>query len=397
MRTNMVFFSMLLCIFSCTQKNGNTKTQKEISEDTITPANPQVKIGQTKIILSEPSQKITVASNKITKAVGKKGIRITVDPSALETVNGAPLGVEIEIELKEITNQEELFKNDAPTACYGRLLVSGGAYYIGMTSNGNTLKVKAGKSVSIQLPEISANEMELFYGERDSSGNLNWITAGKKIIPQKNLKEVKTEIVTTKKVETVPTKDTTREMSDLEKLLNYADQKGGRMSAAEFKSMANTGKIADNDGADFSTRVTEITDTATGKKVKEIKTLYYNPVEITSLGWINCDRFYNNPNKSEIECEFDSSFNITSAAIYVVFKNMNAMQKEYVAKATPASLMKLINQYPAGEAVKLIAITNIGGKFYESKQELVLQSKERVRLKFSPVNDIALIKSNYRF
>lgn len=399
MRKYSIFFMMLLCIFSCNQHAGNSKTQNSVSQDTTRSVNDPVRNGITKIILSEPGQKIIVPSGKIQQVIGKKGIRITVDPSALETINGEPLGSQIEIELKEINNQEDLFKNDAPTISDGQLLVSGGAYYIGMSSGGNQLKIKPGKGLSIQIPKTSKNEMQLFYGERDSAGVLNWVAAGKKITPEKIITldtaiALKNKIIT--EVAARPIKDTSKQISDLERLFNYADERGGRISAAEFKALVNSNPV-DSDGTDFTTRVTEVLDTITGKKMKEVYTNYYNPVEIKNLGWINCDRFYNSPGKSEIRCEFDSSLNVTSAAIYVIFKNINSMLKETVIKSNDMAPGKLKNQYPVGESVTIIGVTNVGGKFYESKQELVLQSNELIKFRFSPINDLELLKTSYRF
>ena len=393
MRKHLFFFGMLLCIFSCNQKTEKNKELGTSSQDTVARVTLPIN-NNAPIVLTEPGQKFTVTSGKINQVVGKKGLKITVDPSALETVNGATLGSNIEIELKEITNQEELFKNDAPTVSDGRLLVSGGAYYIAMVSGGSQLKIKKGRSLNIQIPKNSKNEMELFYGERDSNGTLNWKVAGKKIIPEKMIVQVDRPDIANEAISadvSSEIEDTTQ-ISNLERLFNRG---GGRISTTDFKNL--TTPPVNDDKPDLSVRVKEKKDSITGKKVKEVETAYYNPVEIVSLGWINCDRFYNNPAKSEIQCEFDSSLDITSAAIYVIFKNINSLQREYIEKVNRGGLSRLINQYPAGEPVKLIAVTNVGGKFYESKKDLVLKSQELVKFKFSPVDDLAIIKNTFRY
>lgn len=323
--------------------------------------------------------------------IGKQGIKIIVDPSALETENGSPIGKEIEIELKEITNQDELFRNDAPTVSAGKLLISGGAYYIGMASSGKKLRLKANKSLTIQFPKRSSKEMELFYGERDSSGILNWAAAGKRIFNEKIVTDFSKPSLVSQRKDSI-TKDT---VLTIEKLLRYAGGRGNRLSTREFDSLANY-KRGDEDNLEFSRKVVETVDTLTGQKTTEIQTKYYNPVEIRDLGWINLDRFYKNPNNSEIECEFDSSLKVQGVAIYVVFKNLNAMQKEYVSGVNNAA-RKLMNQYPVGEPVKLIAFTNIDGQFYASKQDLVLKSKETVKIRFSPVDDIETLKRSYKY
>ncbi|HLA59648.1 MAG TPA: hypothetical protein VK622_12830 [Puia sp.] len=406
MRKQLFFFSLSMFILSCNRSPDKSAPDNEVAVDSISKTSPAVENNNPGLLFSEAAQRFVASSEKTTEITGKKGLKITVDPTALETGNGSPLGKQIEVNIKEITNQQDLFRNDAPTVSNGKLLISGGSYDIEMTSNGNNLRIKANRSLKIQIPKISDREMELFYGQRDSLGSLNWLAAGKKIIVQKIIPVVEKQKVVQQErpaIITVPEKkEPVTTETDLDRLMNFAGKKGNRISVREFDSLANFKRV-DAETEDFSMKVIEKVDTLTGKKTTEIQTTYYTPieyylpVEVRSLGWINCDRFSNYPNKSEIRCEFDSSVEVSSAKIYVVFKSMNAMQQEFISAASKSGSTRLNNQYPAGQAVQLLAFARIGKKYYASKQDLVLKSQENVKLKFSPVADIEAIKLSYTY
>src|SRR5262249_9245855 len=111
------------------------------------------------------------------------GLTITVDPGSLEREDGTPLQGDIDISVIELTNVNDLFKSNAATISNGKLLVSGGSYFIGMKNGNSKIKIKKGKSIETEFPFLKKDDMELFYGERDTKGNMNWKEAGTKLQP----------------------------------------------------------------------------------------------------------------------------------------------------------------------------------------------------------------------
>ena len=83
-----------------------------------------------------------------------------------------------------MTTSNDLFKSNAATVSNGRLLASGGSYFIGMENNGQKIRLKKGHSLPVDFPVFAKEEMELFYGERDSAGSMNWVKAGNKLEQQ---------------------------------------------------------------------------------------------------------------------------------------------------------------------------------------------------------------------
>ncbi|UAY52444.1 hypothetical protein [Ferruginibacter albus] len=376
-----------LLIYSCNQpKKENTSTSQTSTQPPTTIINNSAEATVFKLIQpNEPPQKITVSAKQKTEVIGKKKLKITVDPANLETENGTPIGDKIDIELREMTNPTDLFYNNAPTVSDGQLLVSGGAYYIGMSSNRNKLKLKIGKTLSIQVPKTTDNEMQLFYGDRDTLGNLNWIPADATF--KKTKSETSNTMAVQKPIASKPIdkKDSKVMKGDLDRLLDYADSNGGRMSALRFRSLVGSKADEEVDGSDFSVKTIETIDSVSGKKVKQLETIYYSPVEIKNIGWINCDRFYSVPNKTQIKCEFDTASQISYATVYIIFKNINSMLTENIFKKD-SGFSSLYTQIPVGENIKIIAVANTKGKFYSFKQDVIVENDTKVKIKLTPVN-----------
>ncbi|MFT3912373.1 MAG: hypothetical protein QM737_23300 [Ferruginibacter sp.] len=415
MRRHLLCLLLPLLYFSCNEPGGSTgkteKVEKKVSNDTILPVVP-ILSKSSKLFLTEPSQKIIVPSGKTTLITAAKGLKITVDPLMLETGNGLPLGGQIEVKVKEINNQEELFRNDSPTASNGELLVSGGAYHIEMYSAGNKLRIKPGKWLDIQIPARSDEQMELFYGERDSSGILNWVTADKKLVKEKQTAKRKYIEPMTEMDSTVP--DTARsgitqnDDDAIRKLLNYASTKDNRLTVIEFDSILHVSRneqavatdtassVIDQVMVDSTSKMVDLTmSMLKDQNVPTVVTTYYAPVRILNMGWINCDRFYKKKECSNIYCQFDDSLFSPAVNVCVIFKRFNSMQQECIYEYDGNNI-KLKNQYPIGEPVKIIAYAGVKDKMYVYSEELTLAKNEKIKLKFSEVPDIETIKKTSR-
>jgi hypothetical protein len=161
-----------LVLFGC--DNPEKRILENNQSNSLAPKQETGKLNDYLKKFEEPSQTFNISSLKPTQIKGKKGTMISINPADLETVDGKPVGKDIQIELKELTNQQQLLRTNAQTVSNGQLLVSGGAYFINMVSNGQQLKLKDGKSLGVAFPKLSEDEMALFYGQRDSLGQINW-------------------------------------------------------------------------------------------------------------------------------------------------------------------------------------------------------------------------------
>ncbi len=406
---------LLLFILGCNTKSkeGNNTFNRVLKTDTsvgnIGSILPQDSAISSVITNVSKPQTFNLSNNKKSTIIGNKGLKINVDPANLEKADGTPVNSNIILELKEMVNQRDLFLNDAQTIADGKLLVSGGAYYIALKSDGEELRLKAGKALSIQIPKLSNKEMQLFYGEKNDDGILNWVAANKNIIAEKVgsiKKDVASKINT--EVKPKPLKD---EMStnnrriaiasndvgiSLEAFMDSAKGRNYKMSVEDFKRIANSKtksipRVAVNDTfetGDYSQKRVKQKDSLTGKIITKSEISYYQPTEIKTLGWINCDRFYDKKLEGQIQCNFDTTSIITEASIYVIFKNINSLIKENITKSKNSNLLNLNSKIPIGESINLIAIAKSKGKFYSFKKEFISSKNDILDLKFSPESAI---------
>lgn len=307
----------------------------------------QTEIGKVNNFLKqyeEPSQTFKVSADKPTQVTGKQGTIISINPNDLETENGQPVGKKIEVELKELTNQEQLLRANAPTTSNGRLLVSGGAYFINMTSDGQQLKLKDGKSLSVEFPQIATSEMSLFYGQRDAIGQLNWQQAEQKF--ENNPKQ---------KEKVVAKADTT--LSEMEALLGHVNSESNRpLTKEEMKAYEE------------QTKRFAITDKL------------YKAIAVKQLGWINCDRFYDVPNKTNLQFAFNSKGGFVSASVYLVFKDMNSVMQGSYFIFENKEINSGFQNIPVGAKTQLIAFSIKNGKPYTYNSDLTIKANETIQL-----------------
>ncbi len=120
------------------------------------------------------TQKFTVSSSKPSTVVGKAGTKIHVQPQNLSMPDGSPVISKIEVQLIECTKKSELLGAGLQTVSNGKLLESGGSYFVDMQAAGQPLKIKPGKTVEVEFPHLAKKEMELFYGAKNAAGQMNW-------------------------------------------------------------------------------------------------------------------------------------------------------------------------------------------------------------------------------
>jgi hypothetical protein len=347
-KTLTLFISLCFLIISC---NNPTTTKENTAQKNS--ANDKADIAKLNDALKkyeEPSQIIKVSADKPSVVTGRKGTKILINPNDLVTESGKPLGHTIEVELKELTNQGQLMRTNAQTISDGKLLVSGGAYYIGMTSNGEQLKLKDSKKLSVQFPKISDKEMALFYGQRNDLGQINWQKADEnfKTTPQQT-RPAKDSIVIIKK----------KSKSDIEAIMDYVDSGDTTTTQEERETMVKR------------------------QKEYKISQKVYDEIGIAKLGWINCDRFLDVENKTELYASFNPQDSIKNANVYLVFKDINSViQAYYYSDKSPQ-----FENMPVGYRARLIAYTVKDEKVFAYSTDLTITKGQKLTLNLKEIND----------
>ncbi len=120
----------------------------------------------------------TIDPAQPTRLTGERGTTLWIDAGAFISADGHSPGGPVEIVLEEAYDFESMLKSGLHTTAGGRLLQTGGMIYIGATAGGQPLQLRGGQSLLVAMPtDFQEENMELFYGATDSSGNLDWEAA----------------------------------------------------------------------------------------------------------------------------------------------------------------------------------------------------------------------------
>jgi len=220
--------------------------------------------------------------------------------------------------LLEFTDKYSLITNNIQTISDQEILVTGGAYYINMTSNGKQLKISEGIGISVEFPKLSDDEMALFLGERDSLGQVNWIPTQQKL-STKNIEnpqepvEPKSEVVIISSIEYIFIERVAGEVLYEDEVISAPKVfKRDEVSEDEYQEYLKELEF-------YNKRLEE------NNNLKKT----YQAIEILNFGWINCDRFYTNPNpKTNIELTIDND-SINNARFFAIFDDINSILTEH--------------------------------------------------------------------
>ena len=322
--------------FSCNNTTTTTTTTYDSVSTVTTTVDPKHDLFILDSLLKQhetPMQHYKASYAHPMQIKGAKGTIISVNPDDLTTVSGKPFSASIDIELKELTTTEELMRDRAATLSDGRLLVSGGAYYINMSCAGEEVKLKPGKSLAVKFPRITNKDMSFFYGQKDSLGQMNWKPAGPVADSGK--------------------KDVTQSDGDVEYREGY-DEPIKRSKE----------------------------DVAAASKL-------YNEMSLQQFGWINCDYFLRSKvdNLSTLSVAATPTDSLNDISTYVGFREINSLMHGYIFNPAGSSVFRNI---PVGSKVTLIAVGIRNGKTYTYRSSFAITPDQKVSIKLKEIPDSAI-------
>jgi hypothetical protein len=453
-------------------------SKKNITEQPVANSNHPAKFNSSvtidnpddiKPLLVDAPQIFTVPAKTIKKIEAKKGLRVTVNTNNLETTDGQDVSGDIQVSIKEMSKASDMIANNCPTVADGKMLVSDGAYYVGMTCNGKQLQIKKGKSLQMEFPRFSEDGMELFYGERNNDGTMNWKPLNKKLettndkIAANNIADnVRSTIINSnndnywsqdlsfdKRLQLYEdsVKETRRAyivchyknmtQDDIRKVMlapykmavkdlplygmrywrnfsqnisicnnSYADYFvepiKGVDSVLYFIDIAfsfNGNQPSTNTAVDDLNRIDEVsTEKSVTKKTKKgikitipgkvtVSAQYYDPVEITDLGWLNCDHFYNSPEGvAPLYTLYIKDSIPANIGVYMIFRDINSMLQQKIN--TGGKNMITINQpLPLNSTVEFLIYSKRNNKFIQYKETATITKNMVLPVAFTPVPD----------
>lgn len=344
----LLSLSILVLFLSCSKKEvlKTDKTDTLNSEKTIANTFENDKRALFDLLnkLEDQSQYFEIPSSKPNLVKGKKGTIIHVIPNHLELENGTAITGNLKVELKELTNQKDLFRNDVQTLSDGKLLISGGSYFIDITANGKKVNLKKGKTLEVEFPKITNRNMELFYGSRDTLNQMNWKVGQAKFVT-KNSKE--------------------KVLTDTE---------------------SNTVEYISNDLNDFLTYSKSGTDEVDKKesnKVYETQAKIYESLKLSQLGWINCDAFYNNTTEN-YTITFKNTRALSFVKSFLIFEDINSLLDSYSDKNS--NFQTTIN-LPLNQKVRIISISYTDDKFYAAEKNVTFSKNTSIEISLKEVSE----------
>ncbi len=441
----ILFLAVILFAVSCQnkktkQEHDNTNVTVTASPDTAaTNYNEAVSISAyNDAYTSSITQKFIVKPKRVTILTGKKGLKVTVNPAELETEDGEPVNGNITVKMVELTSSEDLFKSNAATMSNGRLLASGGSYFIGMECNGKKLQVKNKRTIKMEFPQLKEEEMELFYGDKDKEGNINWAKAEEPLsfnsTPDKiavravynppfpdneQRKRYKSKFKLYKKLtDTVYYQD---KLMSIERLIHTLKNNGVDKNidtllipAYDFyygleynrnykydtikRYRIVSCKDIEDDIAywEAEKKITAERDEANRRynaewwKQKDDGTLeskiqrYYAPSSVRKLGWINCDRFYESPQQIETPVELPALFTKADVQYFLIFRSFNGLISGRLMKNDKQQY--ILPNLPRGERVTIVAFAKQNGQVYNCSEDFTITKDKPVKPSFKEIS-----------
>ncbi len=427
---------ILIFLFSCNQRTEVSHPEPNASAlpaASSEPVNQAASPGELNQLVKEyeksMTQVFTVQTGKPTVIRGKNGLELTVNPTSLLKEDGAPVDGPITVKLIELTNTGDLYRCNATTVSNGELLVSGGSYFIGMECNGQSLKIKSGAGLSAKFPKIKNGDMELFYGNRDATGTMNWNRAeqnlsffdmvkygsynppypftgekkfksryvmyeslSKKIFFEDHLMSIRRMVellnkrgidkhIDTVKLPVVVANPfpNAKEKFIYDTLLRYrvltACEAAAEKDTMEKEALLEKQHLEANElyRAEYS-RMNAF-NSVPGQLQQ-----YYAPESITSLGWINCDRFYNNPQNTDLPVELPYTFSNPQIQYFIIYKSFNGLMSGRLKMNNKGEYV--LDRLPQGESVRLVAFAINNGAYYEYTEDFVISAGKKIKPAF---------------
>ncbi|MEM7185683.1 MAG: hypothetical protein AAF466_03405 [Bacteroidota bacterium] len=329
------------------------------------------------------------SADSVFEFVGSKGTRIRVNPNDLMAPSGKQID-SVEVRLLELTSLSDLVRNNAQTVSNGRWLVSGGSFEITLYSEDEMLELKPNRSIDVQLPKIRDEQMNLFIGERNEQGDMNWIPDTTSFQEQRYRGYVYYYDI----------------LVDTEKNRRYGIQSGYYKEIAkgdtlyqvtidEFRTVAierradSVYQIQDTlyainivDESRYRELNGEATDGVVLTEIDVAFDRFYAEISVSKLGWINIDRFY--PEITErARLELHKTDRDIAQQVFLLDPSQNTLVVLYPESD---NLELYSESVPLNTPLTVLVFGHDGTDTYVFKQEVELQVDQEINIDLKKID-----------
>jgi hypothetical protein len=117
--------------------------------------------------------------------------------------------------------------------------------------------------------------------------------------------------------------------------------------------------------------------------IKEHPMQCFPVIYFQNFGWINCDKFLNETNVTNLACGFEPSDSISYAKVYLIFKSINSVIEERYTY----DMGSTFNNVPVGMQGTVIAMAMKKGQLYSSRKEITINKGQKVTLTMKKSRD----------
>jgi hypothetical protein len=336
------------------------------------------------LLMDEASEELIYETHKVAPEVRfvriEKDAEVKTDQGTLVKIpsncfvhaDGSAVTGEVRFEVKEFYNFKDCIQKKLCTTSEGKLLESGGMLYLSAAQGTEQLLIAAGKNLDVTFAsqrEKPEDGMQIFSGEF-KDGNLNWTNpkSGRVITTEPYLYEidsVKNEVPTKGK------KKFTFMGKSIEAIYEPDEPTEYYLWTMLEGNEAYEYSLSDYDRSRLLTSLKRWDSkyTYSYKKIPNPAAKCSLVFPANKLGWINCDRFYNQP-VTDVTVQYTGDCPSINLLVLdqinsVLTCNININEKQIVAR-----------NMPIGQKCHLFSYSEIEGKIYYSFVEIEIGSED---------------------
>jgi len=292
-------------------------------------------------------QSFTINPREHNRLVGEQGTVIDIPAFCLELKNGSVPG-EMTVQLTEVYGNGQIVNANLHTNSGGRMLETGGTINLEANAFGKPAQVARGEEISLEFPygfmdeEMPEEDMQVFNGRVDRVGNFDWVEDRATGTSQGGFREtfyINDELVSKEEYYRI--------------MQEWEDRKIERERERREREQLNENyEVASANGEALDAYL----------------------LSTDELGWINCDRFYDVEEKTDIIVMVDTSLR---PSVRMVFDNIASVMNGYY---DPKAGSVTFRDVPAGEAVRIVGYSIKDDVPYTANRSAVVRQDLQMEL-----------------
>ncbi|HEY8898286.1 MAG TPA: hypothetical protein VIM79_25840 [Niastella sp.] len=378
--------------------------------------------------LKKEEQTFYIQADRDTTLIAKEGTQLVIPANVLYRKAAIAKG-QVIITMREYYKNEDIIAARLTTTSNGKQLVTGGMVHITAQQDGENLTVDPYRTITIKMPVDKAkydNNMQLFTGQElhaETDNTINWLQAGRSIQPldgankkildfnigwvepyaeiyrKKHIAKfyVSSRITMPKAAIIAQLKQRFGDYYDVIKLKRYPTKQGAYQFGSPVKPRSvfytkqvvidsvyinvlnalTSGALPRQDSLRYMALLEE--DSVYMQKYLEMYNTY--KFALTGFGWVNCDRFFNDPRpKVTITASLGNTANAKDYVSMLVFERYRS-----IINGFRGSMSFYFQDIPKGVPVYLITLTVNNDKVVSNIQSITTNLNQVVdNLVFEP-------------